>query len=239
MSQLVLATELCACQKVEVVGEGIDTIVIAGDVYYVEWLLTEDFSHDDWTRDWVLETTRADVEVRNNKLFMTDYGIGSTLWYKNEFPKNIIVTYIARSEKGMEDNKLNFNTISHAKGNDGSLLEIGEKAGRTGAYVQYQQFTNYIYTLTFKHSRMRKDPGFNLLSDSAVRSEENKLYEVVNTVQDGRLRYYLNQEKIHDHQDSMPLEGGKFGLRTWNTKGSWSNIKIGRIIANPSNNTNL
>src|SRR5690606_3403976 len=171
-----------------------------------------------------------DVEIKNGKLFIMDYGIGSTLWYKREFPQQIVIRYKTRSEKGMTDNKLNFNHISHARENDGSPLKIGKDAGRTGAYVQYHKFVNYIATLTFKHSRLRKDPGFVLLSDSKVYSEENRYYEVVCTIQQGRIRYYLNNVKVHDIQDSEPLKGGKFGLRTWNTHASWDDIEIGVIL---------
>ncbi|NGF58003.1 hypothetical protein G5B00_15915 [Parapedobacter sp. SGR-10] len=208
----------------------IDTLTVAGDTYRVKWLLKEDFASDERLKNWVLEATKADMEIKDGKLFITDYGIGSTLWYKKEFPPNIIIRYTTRSEKGMADNKLNFNHISHACENDGTPLKIGEESGRTGAYSQYHQFTNYIATLTFKHSRLRKDPGFRLLSDSETHAVENQRYEVVYTVLQGRLRYYLNNLKVHDKQDPEPLKGGKFGLRTWNTHASWDNIEIGVIL---------
>src|SRR5690606_9251953 len=133
-------------------------------------------------------------------------------------------------EKGMADSKLNFNHISHARENDGSPLKIGKEAGRTGAYVQYHKFTNYIATLTFKHSRLRKDPGFVLLSDSKVHSKDNESYEVVCNIKLWRIRYYLNNEKVHDVRDQEPLQGGKFRLRTWNTHASWDDIEIGVIL---------
>src|SRR5690606_13019767 len=116
------------------------------------------------------------------------------------------------------DNKLNFNLITHARENDDTILKIGTETKRTGAYVQYHQFPNYLSTLTFKHSRLRKNPGFNLLSDSAVSSVEDQTYHFVQNTQEGRIRYYLNGAKIHDFKDIDPLKGGKFAIRTWNTK---------------------
>lgn len=209
---------------------GTDTLSVGGDTYRVKWLLREDFSSEESMKNWVLEATKADVQIRDGKLFITDYGVGSTLWYTDEFPQDIVIRYKTRSEKGMTDNKLNFNHISHARENDGTVLKIGKESGRTGAYSQYHQITNYIATLTFKHSRLRKDPGFILLSDSKVYSEEDKCYEVVCAIQQGRIRYYLNNVKVHDVKDSEPLQGGKFGLRTWNTHASWDDIEIGVIL---------
>lgn len=208
----------------------IDKFTIAGDTYHVKWLVKEDFDNKDWKKKWVLEATEADVEVKDGKLFITDYGIGATLWYKDEFPKDIVVRYSARAEKGMPNNKLNFNLITHARENDDSILKIGTEAKRNGAYVQYHQFPNYLSTLTFKHSRLRKNPDFNLLSNSGVSSVENQIYHFVHTIQQGHIRYYLNGTKIHDFKDADPLNGGLFALRTWNTKAWWDNIEIGVLI---------
>ncbi len=227
--------QLDLCREINLIE--IDTLSVAGDTYHVKWLLKEDFESGKWRENWVLETTKADVEIKEGKLFMTDYGIGSTLWYKKELPQHIIVKYTTQSERGMTDTKLNFNHFSHARENDGTDLKIGKESGRTGAYVQYHQFTNYIATLTYKHSRIRKDPGFQLLSDSQVYSEENQVYNVVYTVQKGRVRYYLNDVKVHDVRDAQPLRGGKFGLRTWNTHASWENIEIGLVIGSQSSLT--
>src|SRR5690606_379183 len=152
--------------------------IIAGDTYYVKWLLKESFNTSDWQQAWVLETTDAEIKVSDGKLHFIDHGIGSTLWNKAEFPANIIVRYKARADGNMADNKVNFNHFSHARESDGSLLKIGKEGGRKGPYKQYHLLTNYIATYTFSHTRIRKDPGFKLLSDSKEPSLIDKTYEI-------------------------------------------------------------
>ncbi len=225
---LLFLTTLSAHKRTDYKKKVVDTINVGGDRYRVKWLLRENFEKGNWQNSWVLEATKADVEVKDGKLHLLDYGIGTTLWYKNEFPANIIIRYKTQTEEGMAENKLNFNHISHATETDGSILKIGKESKRTGAYTQYHQFPNYIATLTYKHSRLRRDPGFELLSDSKEAAALDSIYEVVYSVYKGRIRYYLNGVKIHDVNDpKKALPGGKFGLRTWSTKAWWDDIEIG------------
>ena len=209
-------------------NEDIDIIDLDSGRYRIKWLLKENFEQGDWRDSWVLEATKADVEVKNGKLYISDYGVGTTLWNKKEFPANIFIRYKTRTEEGMADNKLNFNHISHAAESDGSILKIGKESKRTGAYAQYHQFPNYIATLTYKHSRIRRNSGFELLSNSKETAVLNSIYEVVYLVYNGRIRYYLNGVKVHDVKDpKKALRGGKFAIRTWNTKAWWDDIEIG------------
>lgn len=228
---LLFLTSLSAYKGIDYkkkVREDIDTVNVGGDKYRVKWLLKENFDKEDWRASWVLEATKADVEIKDGKLHILDYGVGTTLWHKKEFPANIFIRYKTRTEGGMADNKLNFNHISHATETDGSILKIGKESKRTGAYTQYHQFPNYIATLTYKHSRIRKNSGFELLSDSKEAAALDSIYEVVCLVYNGRIRYYLNGAKVHDVKDpKKALPGGKFGLRTWNTKAWWDDIEIG------------
>ncbi len=208
-----------------------DTVCVGDDIYHVDWLFKDNFESSDWSKNWILEGSGTKVKVKDGRLFIMDYGVGTTLWHKGEFSKRLIVRYIVRSEDGKKDDKLNFNHISHARNLEGGILQIGTITGRIGAYAEYHRFPNYIATLTFKHSRIRKNPGFNMLSDSATYASKRKSYRVVYTVDDDRIRYYLNDNKVHDIENSEVLEGGKFGIRTWNTFGSWDNIEIGVIKA--------
>lgn len=211
-------------------GSVLDTVLVGGDKYQVKWLIKENFMDSNWKNRWEIESTDAIVKVLNGKLFITDHGIGTTLWNKMEFPENLIVKYTVRAEGKKEDNKTNFNLFSHAKGIDGKSLVIGKDSKRTGAYSQYHNVPNYISTFTFKHSRIRKDPGFILLSDSKESSVTEKTYQIVYAVSNGRIRYYVDGKKIHDVTDDSPLEGGKVGIRTWDTEAWWDDIEIGMII---------
>ncbi|MFA4868402.1 MAG: DUF1961 family protein [Pedobacter sp.] len=211
-------------------GSFLDTVLVGADKYEVKWLIKENFNDNNWKLRWEVETTDAIIKVSNGKLFITDHGIGTTLWNKMEFPKNLIVKYRVRAEGKKEDNKTNFNLFSHAKGIDGKSLVVGKESKRTGAYNQYHNIPNYISTFTFKHSRIRKDPGFILLSDSKEYSVTDKIYQIVYAVSNGHIRYYVDGKKIHDVIDDTPLEGGKIGIRTWDTEAWWDDIEIGMIV---------
>lgn len=207
-----------------------DTVLVGGDRYQVKWLIKEHFNNNNWKLRWEIESTDAIIKVSNGKLFITDHGIGTTLWNKMEFPKNLIVRYRVRAEGKKEDNKTNFNLFSHAKGIDGKSLLVGKDSKRSGAYSQYHNIPNYISTFTFKHSRIRKDPGFILLSDTKESSVKEKTYQIVYTVSNGRIRYYVNGKKVHDVTDDNPLTEGKIGIRTWDTEAWWDDIEIGMIV---------
>lgn len=211
-------------------GSILDTVLVGGDKYRVKWLIKERFNDNNWKLRWEIESTDAIIKVSNGRLFINDHGIGTTLWNKMDFPKNLIVKYRVRAEGKKEDNKTNFNLFSHAKGMDGKSLIIGKESKRTGAYSQYHNIPNYISTFTFKHSRIRKDPGFILLSDSKESSVTDKTYQIVYTVRNGHIRSYVDGKKIHDVTDDTPLAGGKIGIRTWDTEAWWDDIEIGMIV---------
>ena len=77
-------------------------------------------------------------------------------------------------------------------------------------------------------TRLRRNPGFAKISDVEKRAEWGKTYEVVLMVQDGRVRAYIDGEKVHDWTDSDPLSGGKFGLRTWSSNITVHSVEVGR-----------
>lgn len=77
---------------------------------------------------------------------------------------------------------------------------------------------------------MRRDPGFQMLHEANIRSEVGKEYQILVTVQKGRLRYYLNGHKYHDVNDPSPLPGGRFAIRTWSTNAWWSDLQFGRVL---------
>lgn len=68
-----------------------------------------------------------------------------------------------------------------------------------------------------------------MLAPGAGAAEVGAEYTVTVAFQNGRLRYYINGERIHDITGPEPLPGGRFGLRTWNTTGWWNDVAFGRL----------
>ncbi len=206
-----------------------EIIKIGDQTYHVKWIYKENFKDTTWRVKWVSEGMGAQFNVKDQKLYIKD-SIGATFWYLRELPTNIIVRYKVCADGTQPGNKINFNHFSHASDHKGAILEVGKNSNRKGPYREYHTFPNYISTFTPQHSRLRKDPGFNLLSNSTEKSITDRVYTVQYIVNRGRLQYFLDGVNIHDVVDKEPLSGGKFGIRTWSTSAWWDDIEIGEII---------
>jgi len=209
------------------------TVKVGGDTYNVEWLHKEAFGKD-WTSRWAVEGD-SEVTIKDGKLYVNALKDGkahsATIWYKSELPDGLLIRFRARVLPPKENNAANLNVFIHARELDGSPLKLG----RTGAYSEYHKIPNYIITLTGGNqpgwSRVRHDPGFNMLHEVDIRSEVGKEYDIVVTIEKGHLRYYQNGREYHDVQDPDPLPGGWFALRTWSTNTRWEKVEFGRIGA--------
>jgi len=228
---------------VDVGSEGSCSEVLAGgDSYCVKILETDDFSDSNWENRWVMETGvggSATASVSNGQFHITSpvSSEGASVWYNTEMPANFFVKYKVRGDASWSDNRYNFNHFSHVRETDGGVLEYI----RSGDYEEYHYSGNgspaingYIATFVDQHSRLRKEPDFQLLSeDLNAEAVGDKIYEIVYTCVDGRIRHYVDGVKIHDYFDNNALAGGKFGLRTWRTKAWWDDFEFGEIITNP------
>lgn len=209
-----------------------ETVSTDGDTYDVEWLAHETFDDCGWTSRWIPEGD-CEVKVQDGRLHVRGIRPGGlnagTIWYRPELPDNVIVRFRAKVLPPEEGNSANLNLILHARETDGSPVRFG----RTGVYSEYHQIPNYIVTLTGGiqpgWSRVRRDPGFNMINEAEVRSEVGREYEIAVTVQNGRIRYYIDGKRWHDVTDPDPLPGGRFAIRTWQTHAWWDDIEFGRL----------
>jgi len=218
-----------------------EEVTIGEDAYCVDWIASENFNKQNALDMWHLETGKgqepATAQIVNDRLqiIAPSSSEGATLWYDNDgFPANFFVQYTAKADGDYEGNMLNFNQFSHASEKDGSELQYV----RNGDYEEYHfdqknapAINGYIATFVHKHSRLRKEPCFELLAeDMKTEAMADVEYNIVYTVVDGRIRYYINDRKIHDVTVDDPHAGGKFGIRTWTTKATWDNFKFGEIV---------
>ncbi len=214
---------------------------VGDDTYSVDWLAQDDFADGTWADRWLLETGAGSADstatVENRRL-VTNAPLnseGGVLWYtERSFPANFVVRYKARADGSRDGNRNNFNHFSHARERDGSPLAYI----RDGDYESYHYdndtpaIQGYLVTFGRTHSRLRKEPNFVLLSeDLAEESTSEQTYEIVQTVVDGRVRYYVDGRKVHDYQDEEALPGGQFGLRLWATTAWWDDFEFGEVVA--------
>jgi len=210
-----------------------ERVSVGGDTYRVEWLAKETFDEPDWLSRFCVEGD-SEVKVVDGRLSVrngyADKANVATIWYRRPLPDDVIVRFRTKAILPAESNAANLNLFLHGRESDGGPLQFG----RSGQYALYHQIPNYIITFVGGvrdgWSRVRRDPGFNLMHESNVRSEVDRLYELCVTLHDGRLRYYIDGKRIHDVQDDNPLPGGHFAIRTWSTDAWWDDIEFGRVI---------
>ncbi len=198
--------------------------------YRVEWLPKETWTPT-FANQWFIEGD-SEVSAADGRLRVQHRRQGqmATIWYRRELPKNVLVRFRACAVPPATNNSANLNLFLHARELDGRPLRFG----RSGQYKDYQGIPNYIVTFTGGRqagwSRVRRDPGFSLLHESEARCEVGREYEIAVVYMEGRLRYYLDGQQLHDVLDPDPLPGGHFALRTWDTDGWWSEVEFGRVI---------
>ncbi|QYY35081.1 DUF6250 domain-containing protein [Ruficoccus sp. ZRK36] len=212
-----------------------DAYTVDGRTYAVEWLLDETFEGSGWKDRWTVESQGPSVKaeegwLRIRKGDMDKAQAGVTVWYDKDLPADIIVVVDAAAAPG--DHACNLNFFLHATEADGAPLNYT----RSGAYTEYHQIPNYLFTYTGGFmkgwSRARRNPGFTLVNaDEEIRVEPGTQYEIVIVCQQGEISFYIDGELIHHYTDADPLPGGRFGLRTWFSDVDYDRIRLGRIDA--------
>ncbi|MBN1810134.1 MAG: DUF1961 family protein [Planctomycetes bacterium] len=206
----------------------------------VETLYEDDFSapNDDW-----LPEGGAEIRLADGRLFMDAREAEGrehpylTLWCRKPFAGDTVIEYTARVED-TPDGSTNLNFFVYASHLDGSSV-IDTTAERTGDYPEYHVFNNYIYTYLNGTAeggprtrvRYRKDPGFNLVKEAwrepIVKGRD---YDFLIAVQGPRMRFYVDNELIIDHDDAgSPHRQGHHGFRTWHTFMSAAGFRISSI----------
>lgn len=155
-------------------------------------------------------------------------GKGATAWYRPELPADLLVRYRARALPPHD--AANLNAFLAAREADGSDLAFG----RDGRYASYHEIPNYIFTFTAPQegrpeagwSRLRRDPGFALLSERRDRASASGVtYAIAIAKQGGRVRVWVDGELFHDVLDDTPHGGGWFGFRTWSTEAEFEGFE--------------
>jgi len=146
---------------------------------------------------------------------------GVTIWTQREFPADLLVEYEATpaEPEGVLSSR-NLNCFLCAA--DDEPLDETE---RSGAYPDYHDFPNYIFTLTRTHSRLRRDPGFEQASEIMLGVQPDETYTIQLLKRGDRLTACVNGRVLHDWRDPDPHGAGWVGLRTYDTDityDSWS-----------------
>ncbi len=176
--------------------------------------------------------------VEDSKLYIDDLTSelsGMTVWVRKEMPSDIFIEFNAMTVPPKNAGNINF--FFAAKTLDGGFLP---DAGFTGRYDQYHEESQlHILTFTGKNdgykipgwTRLRRDPGFNLISEDMSRSTEVSVpYKIEIQKLGENIKVWINGEKVHDVDSPNPLGGGCVGFRTWRTKLYFEDIKVYELL---------
>lgn len=170
----------------------------------------------DASADWRIERQESgSVEFTDDGLHVDciDEG-GLTVWTPREFPEDLLVEYTATvHEPDERTTSRNLNCFLCAADEEEPLAEHP----RSGSYNDYHGFPNYVFTLTRTHSRLRRDPGFERVSELMLGAQPDTEYTVRVRKRDGRIVASVDGRVLHDWTDDDPHGSGWIGMRTYNT----------------------
>ena len=151
---------------------------------------------------------------------------GVTVWTPQAFSADLLVEYEAtvREPEGRTTSR-NLNCFLCAS-DDPPLAETE----RSGAYPDYHDFPNYIFTLTNTHSRLQRDPGFDQVSELMMGIQPDESYTVQVCKTGDRLRTAVNGRVLHDWTDTDPHGAGWVGLRTYDTDVTYDRWEIFELL---------
>jgi len=206
------------------IWDGKGEITIGGESFSVRLAVEADFSRpEELERSWVLEGN-AKASIGKGHLHVNSFGAdtAATLWYRDEFEADVAVAFSAVTVP--PHGACNFNLFLHATELDGSDVLAHPKSG---AYTEYHEINNYIFTFTPGWSRFRRDPGFNCISENlGAQAKRDTPYRVLIVQQAGRFRAFIDDELVHDVTDPEPHTRGRIALRTWNTALTYDSFRV-------------
>lgn len=218
--RILLGGILCVCCTAILSAE---TLTVGQQSFTVAPLHTEDFEGP--ANRWRFDG-RGRAWVEDGRLQMDADGFESTAWFTEEMEGDLVIQYQAHILDPV--NKNNINLFFMATATDrGDVLDVPF----TGSYPEYHKLPNYIWTITGSHTRLRRNPGFQILSeDKEALPTPHKTHDLTLVIRNGEIRCYIDGRLIHSYDDPHPHHKGKLAFRTFRTRLWWDNLRIYRIV---------
>jgi len=145
---------------------------------------------------------------------------GLTLWLNRTFQAPIYILYEAEATYPVMANNINLFFMAATLKGDDILNEA-----HSGDYQEYHRTCRmYGFTFTGKTSeqswtRLRKNPGFHLMSeDLNTVCKPHQTYRMEVKVNTGNIECRIDNKIVHRIKDSDIYTSGSIGFRTWHTK---------------------
>lgn len=186
---------------------------------------------EDWSEEGL-----GHFELKGNMMLVNALEGGYSAFYRQQLPPDILIRFRAKTIPPGGQN--NINIITHCLPGEPGKFPIVP----LGRYKSYQELPNYIVTFVGDfdeqtgqrqsegRTRLRRNPGFELLQETHPDSQLEREYQIVFTCKGGHIRYYLDGVKLHDWQDRSPHGGGYFALRTYRTMLEYRDLLIAQLL---------
>jgi hypothetical protein len=198
------------------------TIAAAQDLKLGKLLFEEDF--EGVANRWRFDG-RGRQWVEEGRLQMSADGFECTAWFTEELAGDIAILYEARILQPAGDRNINLIFLA-AAAEGANVLHVPF----TGAYNEYHKLPNYILTFTGTHSRLRRNPGFEMVAeDKNLLPEAGHTYKFAVTVRRGKVRCHIDGRLVHSYNDPKPHTKGRLAFRTYRTRLWWDNLKVHRL----------
>jgi hypothetical protein len=203
-------------------------------------------SFDNFDANWWIEGGQS-CHVEDGRLVMTaegdsnKTGLVCTAWYKEPFPGDFSVELDAQVISSPKDAN-NINLFFCYNDPSGKPLYDTRESRKFAEYDKYHVLSGHIITFlndnqadgghaadgsTFARTRIRRCPGFKLLKETyGGFCKKGVTYRLKVTKKGGEISFYVDGKLNLSATDPDPLPGGLFGLRTFQTKLWWGNIKV-------------
>jgi hypothetical protein len=217
------------------------TIDVQGEQLTVERVFHDDLKEMD---NWTNITPSTTWEIDGGRLVGTWGPGGSSIWSNRAFSGDLYIRVTGqlldpkdewRTEK-MPDGGKNFNIRFLVTGPDGcdirevfrELAEEGTGPNRTGD----DQYEGYFFTWTWHHARLRRSPGYEMVSESRdYLPEVNTTHTIEICKQGGRIRQVADAHLLHDYTDPDPFHSGRIGFTLWHSTLAVDSIEVYRIVS--------
>lgn len=192
--------------------------------------------------DWTNLTPRTQWYVDGGRLIGRWGPGGSTIWSNREFTGDIYVRFRAkllesddewRTEERPDGGKnLNFRFLVTGPGGVDirdayqDLAAQGTGPNGTGD----DQYEGYFFTWTWRHTRLRRSPGYaNVSERTDILPEIGEDYTIEVLKQGGRIRYLVDGEVLHDYTDQSPHDRGRVGFTLWHSSVAVDFIEVHQL----------
>ncbi|MEI8087603.1 MAG: DUF6250 domain-containing protein, partial [Paludibacter sp.] len=195
-------------------------------------LYTENFKNN--FSNWKVEFETPDsssIQIVDGKLDVSA-AAGATVWFKPKLKGNIMIIYdVTVLDKGGKNDRvsdLNAFWMASDPANEKEIIRDGKFSSYDNLNLYYAGVGGHYnkYTRFRKYNSGGDKPVLQEYTDAAHLLKGNTEYQVKIIVQNGLVRYFINDELYWELKDETPYKEGYFGFRTTISHQQFDNFMV-------------